>query len=63
MTRAPLTIMAVLAALLMGVWFLTEGSAEEPEPVAPVAEIARRVEALRGLRFESLPRPVSVTPC
>jgi hypothetical protein len=55
--------MAVLAALLLGVMWLTEGSAEEPAPrVAPVADIARRVEALRGLRFSSLPRPVSVTP-
>ena len=64
MTRAPLTIMAVLAALLMGLWFLTEGSAEEPapEPVAPVDEIARRVEALRGLKFDTLPEPVQVTP-
>ena len=65
MTRAPLTIMAVLAALLMGVWWLTDGRAESPpapEKVAPVDVIAKRVEALRGLRFESLPRPVEVTP-
>ena len=65
MTRAPLTIMAVLAALLMGVWWLTDGRAESPpapEEVAPVDVIAKRVEALRGLRFESLPRPVEVTP-
>jgi len=64
-TRAPLTIMAVLAALLMGVWWLTDGRAESapaPEEVAPVDVIAKRVEALRGLRFESLPRPVEVTP-
>jgi hypothetical protein len=64
-TRAPLTIMAVLAALLMGVWWLTDGRAESPPPpekVAPVDVIAKRVEALRGLRFESLPRPVEVTP-
>jgi hypothetical protein len=64
-TRAPLTIMAVLAALLMGVWWLTDGRAESPpapEKVAPVDVIAKRVEALRGLRFESLPRPVEVTP-
>ena len=32
-----------------------------PAP-APVAEIARRVEALRGLRFDAIPRPVAVTP-
>jgi len=67
-TRAPLTIMAVLAALLMGVWWLTDGGAAKPPEaapaarVAPVPEIAKRVEALRGLRFDSLPRPVSVTP-
>ena len=65
MTRAPLTIMAVLAALLLGVWWLTDGRAEEPAPapkVAPVAEIAKRVEAIRGLRFDILPKPVEVTP-
>jgi hypothetical protein len=64
-TRAPLTIMVVLAALLMGVWWLTDGRAESPappEPAAPVPEIARRVETLRGLRFDALPRPVQVTP-
>ena len=68
MTRAPLTIIAVLAALLMGVWWLTDGRAGEPAggreriPVAPVSVIAKRVEALRGLRFETLPKPVEVTP-
>jgi hypothetical protein len=64
-TRAPLTIMAVLAALLMGVWWLTDGRAESPEPPqppAPLSTIAKRVEALRGLRFDVLPRPVEVTP-
>jgi len=63
--RAPLTIMAVLAALLMAVWWLTDGRAEEPPeraPAAPVSVIAERVEALRGLRYETLPKPVSVTP-
>lgn len=66
--RTPLTIMAVLAALLMGVWWLTGGDEEEAAPAAagpaaaPVAEIARRVEALRGLDFDQIPRPVSVTP-
>jgi hypothetical protein len=64
-TRVPLTIMAVLAALLMGVWWLTDGRAEEPAPApkaAPVGEIAKRVEAIRGLRFDTLPKPVEVTP-
>ena len=62
--RAPLTIVAVLAALLYGLWALTGGDAEEPAPpsAAPVAAIATRVEALRGLRFDTIPRPVSVTP-
>jgi hypothetical protein len=57
--------MAVLGALLMGVWWLTDGRAQNApreEPVAPVSVIAERVEALRGLRFETLPRPVEVTP-
>jgi len=67
--RVPLTIMAVLAALLLGVWWLTDGGAEQPARAraaapapAPVAQIARRVEALRDLRFDSIPRAVAVTP-
>src|SRR5215212_8741381 len=67
--RTPLTIMAVLAVLLLGLSGLTSRKGSEPPPAsaaaprpAPVSEIARRVEALRGLRFRSLPRPVSVTP-
>src|SRR3954470_20738750 len=65
--RVPLTIMAVLGALLLGVWWLTDGRAEKPAgrrapAPAGVAEIARRVEALRDLRFASIPRPVAVTP-
>src|SRR3954454_1084891 len=57
--------MAVLAALLMGAWWLTDGRTEEPAPpvrVTPVPEIAKRVEAIRGLRFDALPEPVEVTP-
>ena len=37
-----------------------ERAVREP-PAAPVATIARRVEALRGLRFRRLPEPVTVT--
>src|SRR5215213_9633109 len=63
--RTPLTIIAVLAVLLLGLSALTEGDGEPPAPVppaaAPVSEIARRVEALRDLRFRSIPRPVEVT--
>ncbi len=60
--RTPYVVMAVLFAGLLGLWFLTE----EDEPPAPEAAsvdvIARRVEALRQLRFERLPEPVEVTP-
>jgi len=68
--RTPLTIIAVLVVLLLGLSALTSGGGAEPSPApaaaaptpAPVAQIARRVEALRGLRFRTLPRPVAVTP-
>jgi hypothetical protein len=61
--RTPLTVMAVLFVALLGLWYLTE---DEEEPArapaaAPVDVIARRVEALRRLRFERLPEPVQVT--
>src|SRR5215213_7472760 len=66
--RTPLTIIAVLALLLLVLSVLTSGEGAEPSPApappsrpAPVAEIARRVEALRDLRFRSIPRPVEVT--
>lgn len=60
--RTPFAVMAVLLAGLLGLWFLTEDE-EQPAPAAaPVDVIARRVEALRRLRFERLPRPVTVTP-
>ncbi|HWM09769.1 MAG TPA: hypothetical protein VNO82_10495 [Solirubrobacteraceae bacterium] len=61
--RTPLTIMAVLAALLLGLWFVTEdgGDAAPAQAAAPVPVIAERVEGLRDLRFDELPRPVAVT--
>jgi hypothetical protein len=61
--RTPLTVMAVLFAALLGLSFLTEGGEEDHEAAAaPVETIARRVEALRGLRFDELPRPERVSP-
>jgi hypothetical protein len=62
--RTPFTIIAVLIAALLGLWALTEG--EQESTAAPAAAsvdvIARRVEALRSLRFKRLPTPVTVTP-
>ena len=66
--RTPLVIMVVLAAGLYGLWALTSSS-EQPAAapaaaaarIAPIPVIARRVEEIRGLRFRSVPRPVSVS--
>jgi hypothetical protein len=60
--RTPLTIIAVLLAILVGIALATgddDGAAAEP-PTAPVDVIARRVETLRHLRFAKLPDPVAV---
>jgi hypothetical protein len=60
--RTPLTVMAVLGAALLGLWLVTEDGDSEPAPsAASVPAIAERVEALRDLRFEHIPRPVAVT--
>ena len=59
----PLAIIAVLLAILVPVGFLTEQDAEAPQDAsAPVATIAGRVEALRGLRFREQPQPLRVSP-
>jgi hypothetical protein len=61
--RMPLVIMAVLAAGLLGLdALLARGEEPAGEPPAPVATIAKRVEGLRGLRFETVPRAVAVAP-
>jgi hypothetical protein len=60
--RTPLTIIAVLVAGLLGLWALTQGEEDAAAPAAPVDVIARRVEALRSLRFTRLPEPVTVGP-
>lgn len=61
----------VLLVLLLGAGFAFDGGEEEsggkpPPPAAeksaPVSTIASRVEAIRGLRFETPPRPAEVTP-
>ena len=59
--RTPLAIIGVLLAILVPVGFATEsGSEPEVAPSADVATIARRVERLRELRFETLPKPLRV---
>src|SRR5215210_1825995 len=65
----PFAVIAVLLAVLLGLWALTEGSSSGgSEPAgraprtAPVAVIAERVERIRGLEFERVPEPVAVTP-
>jgi hypothetical protein len=61
--RTPLTIIAALIAALLGLWALTDGEEGAAAPAAaPVDVIARRVEALRALRFTRLPEPVTVGP-
>ena len=48
----------------MPIGFLTDDGptpAAQTRASAPVATIARRVQALRGLRFERLPKPVRIT--
>ena len=59
-----MTVIAVLLVALITIAFATGENEPAPEPASspPVATIAHRVEALRDLRFERLPRPVAVTP-
>jgi hypothetical protein len=60
--RMPLTVIAVLIVALLGLWALTEDQEGVAAPAAaPVDVIARRVEALRSLRFTRLPDPVTVS--
>ena len=66
--QIPFVVIAAVGVFLLALMALTEGGGESPPPpaaaarTAPVAEVARRVEAIRGLEFESVPRPVEVTP-
>jgi hypothetical protein len=71
--NTPFTVALVLLALLLGAGFAFDGGEEEggakPRPpaaaaekAAPVSIIAKRVEEIRGLRFETPPRPAEVSP-
>ena len=64
--RTPFAVMAVLGAVLLGLSALLGEGGGPPAAAggapAPVAVIAQRVAAIRGLRFDLLPEPVSVSP-
>jgi hypothetical protein len=62
--RTPLAVMAVLFVALLGISLATgeePGRAPARPAAAPVTVIAHRVEALRQLRFQHVPKPVPVT--
>jgi hypothetical protein len=61
--RTPLAVMAVLLVVLLGIAFIPGDDSQAPaQPAhASVAVVAHRVEALRGLRFTALPKPVPVS--
>jgi hypothetical protein len=59
--RTPLTVIAVLFVALLGLWYVTEDEEPATPAAAPVDVIARRVQALRRLRFDELPEPLQVT--
>jgi hypothetical protein len=62
--RTPLTVIAVLLVVLLGIAVATggdDGGATVP-PAAAVDVIARRVEGLRDLRFKAIPKPLEVDP-
>ena len=72
--NTPYTVAVVMLVLLLGAGFAfdggEEGSGSKPRPpaaapaapAAPVATITSRVERIRGLRFETRPRPAEVSP-
>jgi hypothetical protein len=67
--RTPFTVGLVLLAILLVAGFAFDSddkpAAPEPaktEPATPIATIERRVEQLRHLRYETLPRPQTVSP-
>src|SRR5687767_5939589 len=63
--RTPFAVMAVLVVALYGSWLATERGRSDRASgprAASVDEIARRVEALRDLRFSQLPEPLTVSP-
>lgn len=58
----PFAVILALLAVLVPLGFLSDTGASESVPgQASVTEIARRVEVIRRLEFDRMPRPVSVS--
>ena len=61
--RTPVVVLLALLAVLVAVGLVTErDQAPDPGTTTPIAVLARRVEALRDLRFRTPPRAQRVTP-
>ena len=62
----PFTVALVLLAILLGAGFAfdSDDTASKPKaaPGLPIATLEARVEAIRQLRFRSLPKPAEVSP-
>ena len=58
---SPLGIVFAVLVLLTVVAFATYEESVEQRPATPLAEIARRVEILRGVEFSEIPDPVTVS--
>jgi len=64
--RTPFTVGLVLLAILLVAGFAFDSGGKvkrvKTEPATPIATIERRVEQVRDLRYETLPRPQTVSP-
>jgi hypothetical protein len=60
--RTPFAVIALLLAVLVPLALATSEDEPAPPKEASVATIAERVQELRGLRYDRLPRPARVTP-
>jgi hypothetical protein len=63
----PFTVCLVLLAIFLGLGFAFDDkdekkAAAKPAPATPIATLERRVEQIRDLRFETLPKPEEVSP-
>ena len=64
--RTPFTVGLVLLAILLVAGFAFDSGGKpkrvKTAPATPIATIERRVEQVRDLRYETLPRPQTVSP-